>query len=86
MNRFLKANCLALYLLALLALVVELPFDAGPLLQKIALIMLLVHLIEVPIAFAKIKRYQGPLAASIGLTLLFGFLHWRLLGATRNPA
>jgi uncharacterized protein YhhL (DUF1145 family) len=86
MNRFLKANCLALYLLALLALVVELPFGAGPVLQKIAVIMLVIHAIEVPIAFAKIKQYQGPLAASIGLTLLFGFLHWRPLGTTGSPA
>ena len=65
---------------------VELPFGAGPILQKIAVIMLVIHAIEVPIAFAKIKQYQGPLAASIGLTLLFGFLHWRPLGTTGSPA
>jgi uncharacterized protein YhhL (DUF1145 family) len=79
MNRFLKANCIALYLLALLALVAELPFGAGPIVQKIALIMLLVHAIEVPLALGKIQQYRGPLAVSIGLTLLFGFLHWRPL-------
>lgn len=79
MNRFLKANCIALYLLALLEVVVELPFGVGPTLQKIALIMLLIHVVEVPFAFRKIKQYRGALTVSIGLTLLFGFLHWRLL-------
>lgn len=76
MNTFFKANCLAVYLLALLSLLIELPFGAGPILQTIALVLLAAHALEVPIAFGKIKLYQGPLAVSILLTLLFGFLHW----------
>jgi hypothetical protein len=79
MNLFLKLNCIALYVLALLALIIELPFGSGPVLQNIALIMLVIHVIEIPIGFRKIKLYEGSLGASIGLTLLFGFLHWRSL-------
>lgn len=43
--------------------------------------MLLVagHVVELAVAFKAIRRYPGPLIDSIGLTLLYGFLHWRPL-------
>lgn len=76
MNSFLKANCIALYLLAVLALLVELPFGASPVLQTIGLVLLIAHTLEIPVAFKHISTHPGPLIDSIGLTLLFGFLHW----------
>ena len=34
------------------------------------------HAVELLVAFNAVKRYPGPLIDSIGLTLLFGLLHW----------
>jgi len=48
-------------------------------LQNISLIVLAVHLIELVVMFRHVKRYAGPLAASVLLTLLFGMLHWKPL-------
>ncbi len=79
MNTFFKANCIALYLLAVLAVLVELPFGASPILQLIGLVLLIAHILEIPVAFKQISAYPGPLIDSIGLTLLFGFLHWKPL-------
>lgn len=76
MNKLLKAGLLGIYLLALLSLVVELPANSGGLLQKITLILFPVHALEAVVMFKHVKAYDGPLAKSIVLTLLFGLLHW----------
>ncbi|MEY3446379.1 MAG: hypothetical protein RIR45_1134 [Pseudomonadota bacterium] len=76
MNNFLKANCIVLYTLALASLLVTMPWDAGPILQKVALIMVALHVLEAVFAFKFIKTYQGPLVKSLALALLFGVLHW----------
>jgi hypothetical protein len=76
MNTLLKACCLGIYLLALAGLAVDLPFNMTSTVQYAAMILLGGHALEIPVAFRSVKLYKGPVAASIGLTLLFGFLHW----------
>ena len=76
MNTLLKGGCAAVYLLALVSLAWTFPMGAGPILQKLALILLLVHAVEAIFVFKYIKTYSGPLLTSIVLSLLFGLLHW----------
>jgi hypothetical protein len=79
MNTVLKAGCLAIYLLAVVGAVVALPFGITPTLQKVAVILLAVHVLELLVAFKSVRRHPGPLVDSIALTLLFGFMHWKSL-------
>jgi uncharacterized protein YhhL (DUF1145 family) len=79
MNTVSKAICLAIYLLAVAGAFVALPFGITSVLQKVAVILLVAHVLELLIAFKSVKRYPGPLVDSIALTLLFGFLHWKPL-------
>ena len=54
--------------------------------SPVAVLLLAGHVLELLVAFSAIKRYPGLLIDSIGLTLLFGFLHWLPLrkgGATQ---
>lgn len=76
MNAFFKANLLALYALALISLIVPMPWDSGPQLQRITLIVLAIHAAETVVAFKYVKNYRGPLWHSVAKTLLFGLLHW----------
>jgi hypothetical protein len=76
MNTLLKAGCLAIYLLAVIGAFIALPFGATSALQTVAAILLGLHVLELLVAFKSIRRYPGPLIDSIGLTLLFGLLHW----------
>lgn len=76
MNGILKVLCLATYALALAAPFVALPLDAGSYLQKLALILLAAHILELPIAYRHLSQYQGPLIDSVVLSLLYGLLHW----------
>lgn len=84
MNTFSRAVLLALYALAIAALFMPLPWGAGPLLQRIALITVAIHILELLFVFKHVKAYQGPLATSVLLTLLFGLLHWMPLKATNK--
>jgi hypothetical protein len=76
MNTLLKVSCLAIYLLAAAGSFIALPLAATSVLQTIALILLALHVLELPIALSKAKLYQGPPVDNIALTLLFGLLHW----------
>ena len=76
MNTYFKANLLAIYALALISLFVTLPWGSGPYLQRITVIVLAVHVLETVVAFKYVKLYKGPLVHSIGLSLLYGLLHW----------
>lgn len=76
MNKFLKANLLGLYALALLSLAIPLPWDSNGLLQRLSLILIAVHLLETVVMFKHVKAYEGALWKSVGLSLLFGLLHW----------
>jgi uncharacterized protein YhhL (DUF1145 family) len=84
MNVFLKATCLAIYLLAIVGTFAPLPFGATSLVQWIAVILLGAHVLELLVAFNGVKRHPGPLVDSIALTLLFGILHWKPLLGNRS--
>jgi uncharacterized protein YhhL (DUF1145 family) len=92
-NTLTKALLGATYLLALASLFVVLPMEAGPVVQKLALALLGVHVLECLLAFKYVKSYPGPLWVSVLLALLFGLLHWmplakaaRLAAADKTPA
>ena len=81
------------YLVALASLFVVLPMGATPVVQKLALALLAVHVLECLLAFKYVKSYAGPLWVSVLLALLFGLLHWmplakavRQAAATQTPA
>ncbi|MES2910155.1 MAG: hypothetical protein V4718_02130 [Pseudomonadota bacterium] len=74
-----KLVLLGLYIGALASLAGLVPPDAARRLQNIALIVLVIHVIEMAVMFKHVKRYPGPLAVSMALTLLFGMLHWKPL-------
>ncbi len=86
MNGILKVLCLATYALALAAPFVALPMDAGSYLQKLALILLAAHILELPIAYRHLSQYQGPLIDSVVLSLLYGLLHWLPLSRASKSA
>ena len=75
----LKAVCLGIYALAMAGLAGLLPSGLAGSMQTIALVMLAVHVVELAVMFKHVKRYPGPLAISILLTMLFGLLHWKPL-------
>ena len=76
MNGILKSACLAIYLLAIIGSFGVLPDAITLAMQVVALLLLAGHALELLVAFNAVKRYPGPLIDSIGLTLLFGLLHW----------
>lgn len=89
MNTLFKTVLLATYGLAAISLLVTMPFDAGPMLRRVSLVLLAIHLLELVFVFRHVRLYQGPLATSIVLTLLFGLLHWKPLAdakARQNAA
>ncbi len=73
----LKALCLAIYGVAILAYFVAMPAWLASGAQILAVIMLGFHVIETFFFWQYVKMWQGPLIASIALTLLFGILHWK---------
>ena len=72
----LKLACIALYASALAAMAGRLPTAFSAPLEIFALVVLVVHALEVAFALAPIRRYRHGLALSLLLTLLFGVLHW----------
>lgn len=76
LNLFLKASLLGVYLLGIASHIVALPGQAGPIVQTASLALLLIHALECLLAYRYIKLYEGPLAKSLLLSLLFGLLHW----------
>lgn len=76
LNLFLKASLLGVYLLGIASHIVALPGQAGPIVQTASLALLLIHALECLLAYRYIKLYEGPLAKSLVLSLLFGLLHW----------
>lgn len=74
MNNICRAALLALYALALVSLFIAIPWQ--PTVQRITLILLAIHAVELVLMFKHVKAWSGPLPVSILLTLLFGLLHW----------
>ena len=79
MKNFSKSVCLMIYALALASFAVDFPPGLATTVQYGALGLLIIHAIEVVVCFKYVKLYEGPLATSIVLTLLFGLLHWKPL-------
>ena len=77
MFTFLKALCLAVYGLAILANFVAMPGWLASGAQTLAVIILAIHVIETFFFWRYVKMWKGPLIGSIALTLLFGILHWK---------
>ncbi|MHC8380919.1 hypothetical protein [Pseudomonas sp. LB3P14] len=85
MNALLKFLCIAIYILGVASTVGLLP-ATWSFWKTIAAVLLVAHLLEVIIMFKYVKRYRGSLGASLVLTLLFGFLHWKpLMHAKGRP-
>jgi uncharacterized protein YhhL (DUF1145 family) len=84
LNHLFKAVLLATYALAAISLFGLFPDDLGHLLQRIAAIVLVVHVVELALVFRTVRQYPGPLATSVVLTLLFGALHWKPLDNARR--
>lgn len=77
-----KAALLAIYALAVIGwadFAGLLPAGLAGRMGNIALVILAVHALELLFAFRHVRRYQGPLAVSVLLTMLFGMLHWKPL-------
>jgi uncharacterized protein YhhL (DUF1145 family) len=86
MNLLLKCACLALYALALARLGGWLPDPAFARLPLIAAVVVMAHVAELALMFRHVRRYRGPLVTSVGLTLLFGLLHWKPLADAHRRA
>ena len=81
----LKLLCIGVYVLGVTSAVGLLP-AAWSFWKTIAAVLLLAHLLEIIVMFKYVKRYRGSLGASLVLTLLFGFLHWKpLMQAKERP-
>ena len=86
MNSLLKAACLAVYLVAVIGSLGVLPATVASTAQQVAVILLALHVLELLVAFKSVRRHSGPLIDSIGLTLLFGVLHWLPLAKAMKHA
>ena len=71
-----KIGALLFYGAALLSLFLELPPLLTQVLQIGTLLLFVAHALEVVLCFRWIRLYEGGVALSIVLTLLFGFVHW----------
>lgn len=74
MLNVIKLSCVAVYLAALAALFV--PFPGASFLPTVAVILLGAHLAEMVVFMKDVRKYPGPLAISLVLTLAFGAAHW----------
>jgi hypothetical protein len=80
-----KAFCLALYIAAAASFAIDLPTAMVMPLRMLATGFLAVHVLEAIVFIRHVRLYQGPLAVSLVLTLLFGLLHWKpLVAASRR--
>jgi|TARA_B110000503_G_scaffold43641_1_gene71368 uncharacterized protein YhhL (DUF1145 family) len=76
---FFKILILAIYILALVAVLGLWASPWSRNLQNASMVLLGVHALELVFAMKHVRRYKGPLALSVVLTLLFGLLHWKPL-------
>ena len=86
LNLFLKASLLVVYALGIASHIVALPGQAGPIVHTASLALLLIHALECLLAYRYIKLYEGALAVSLVLSMLFGLLHWMPLARKAREA
>jgi hypothetical protein len=78
-NLALRAGCIAAYVLAAVSLAGWMPPGWFGRVQTVAALLLGVHAVEALLMQRQLRLYRGPLAVSVLLTVLFGFLHWKPL-------
>lgn len=77
MNTYaMKPVLLAFYAAALVSCFIDMPAAVESVLQIGTVVLLVAHAIEAVVCLRYLRLYEGPLAVSILLTLLFGFVHW----------
>lgn len=86
MMTFLKAGCIAIYLLAVCSLFTTLPWGTGTVLQFVGIALIAVHALEAVFVWKYIKTYKGSMLTSLVLSLLFGLLHWMPLAKASQKA
>ena len=86
LKSFFKATILAVYLLGLASHIVAFPGQVGPIVQTMSLALLLIHALECLLAYRYIKLYEGALAVSLVMSMLFGLLHWMPLARKAREA
>ncbi|MFI4999095.1 MAG: hypothetical protein ACHQK9_04370 [Reyranellales bacterium] len=79
----LKALCLAIFASALAGVAGWLPGGLSSAMQIVAVVVLVIHALELVFAFKYVRLYRGPLFVSILLAMMFGFLHWKPLADQR---
>ncbi len=81
-----KAALVVFYLAVIASFFATLPLSPEVVywMRVITLVLLGPHALEVAVFRSKIALYKGPMAVSVGLTLLFGFLHWKPLADARR--
>ena len=80
-----KVLCIVLYAAAVGHWAGWMPSGVMPFATTLAVVFLGLHALEVPIFWRAVKRYRGPLAVSVVLTLLFGLLHLTPLRGDERP-
>ncbi len=80
-----KVLCVVLYAAAVGHWAGWMPAGVMPFATTLAVVFLGLHALEVLIFWQRVKRYRGPLAVSIGFTLMFGFLHLIPLRGDERP-
>ena len=75
MLALMKLGCLVLYAAALVALCGWWQGPAASIVEYVAAIFIVIHVIELPIFFKTLRTYRGSLASSVLQALLFGVLH-----------
>ncbi len=79
----LKVGCLCIYAMAIAGAAGLLPGRVGGALEMVAGVMLALHALELALAWKYVRLYRGPIGVSVGLTLVFGVLHWKPLADAR---
>jgi uncharacterized protein YhhL (DUF1145 family) len=76
-----KLGALLLYAATLASYFVALPLPAEVVhwMRIVVGVLFVAHALEVAAFRRQIALYKGPMLASVALTLLFGFLHWKPL-------
>ncbi len=74
-----KLICICLYLATAGSLLFPFPHGLTLTLQGLTVLFFFVHLLEIVFFMRYVRLYQGRLAVSIFLTLLFGVLHLKPL-------
>ena len=75
MLALMKLGCLALYAAALAGFAGWWQGAAANIVEYVAVIFIVIHVIELPIFFKTLRTYRGSLASSVLQALLFGVLH-----------